>query len=456
MKLSAWRQTVSGGASALLWCLAAPVFAATHAAVRPPPHYYTFEPPLFGQSYRDQAFGTSIKRVSDAYHMRHGPAFISTEFPTATPFNCTSTLLLLQHQSVFALYDGQGSYLRALPFAVNASSEPRWSRSEPNVLYYVSANDLMKLDVASGVSSLVRSFAEYAAIRGRGESDISRDGDHFVFAADERAGLADPGHPNRYVFVYEVSTDTQGPVLDTLGHDFDNLYIAPDNSVAIGWLPTGAGRFTGVELFDRGMKFQRQLTHAIGHMHLTRDTNGEDVLVWTNSNDPLPIANCRNGIVKVRLSDAQQSCLLRLDWSLAVHITAPDGNGWAFVETYAPADPPPQLPDWVPYTNEILRVRLDGSETRRLLHHRSRPFNNYGYQPRATLSRDGTRLVFTSNFGLQQILGYPLEYADVYLVYLEPGPGADRQPRRLQQESPGPLLDGLGSARHGEGVDPDP
>jgi hypothetical protein len=363
---------------------------------------------------------------------------------------------VLQHQASFVLYDGNGNSPRPLPYALNALSEPRWSRSDPNVLYYVSANDLLKLDVRTGVSTLVRSFAEYAAIRGRGESDISRDGDHFVFAADERPGPGGPGLANRYVFVYTISTDTKGPVLDTAGHAYNSLYITPANGVLIGWLPSGTARFTGVELFDQNLVFQRQLTHALGHMHLTRDTNGEDVLVWTNSNDPQPLANCPNGIVKVRLQNAQQSCLLRLDWSLAAHVTAPDGNGWAFVETYAPGDPPPVVPGWPLYGNEILQVKLDGTSTRRLLHHRSRPVNDYGYQPRAAISRDGTRLVFTSNHNLQAILGYPNEYTDAYLVFVWQGFQEQVRPRRLEGESPGAAGAGDGSTRDREGVHPDP
>jgi hypothetical protein len=210
-------------------------------------------------------------------------------------------------------------------------------------------------------------------------------------------------------------------VLDTSGHTFNSLYIASDNSVAIGWVPTGTGRFTGVELFDHNMVFRRQLTHALGHMHLTRDTNGDDVLIWTNSDDATPLANCANGIVKVRLADARQTCLLPLAWTLAVHITAPDGNGWAFVETYAPGNPFFASPDWVPYTNEILQVKLDGTETRRLFHHRSRPLNSYAYQPRATVSRDGSALAFTSNYNMPKLLGYPSEYTDAYLATVPGG-----------------------------------
>lgn len=401
--------------------IALSAFGADDTTVRPPPLYDTFVPPPIGGRYVDPVFGVAITRLSDAPNTPNNAAsgslaFVSTEYSTASPFNVDNTYLILQHQSYFGLYDGSGAYLDDLPLAVHAASEPRWSRSEPGVLYYVSGNALIKLDVPSRTSSLVRSFGEYAAIRGHGESDISRDGDHFVFSADELPGPTGPGIANRYVFVYEIGSDTKGPVLDTAGHALYQLYLAPDNSVAIGWLATGTARFTGVELFDRAMVFKRQLTHAIGHMRLTRDLNGDDVLVWVNSNDAQPLADCQNGLVKVRLSDARQTCLLQLDWRLAVHITAPDGNGWVFAGTYDPLDPAPTLPDWKLFSNEILQVKLDGTETRRLLHHRSRQTATYGYQPRATVSRDGSRLVFTSNYGLQAIQEQSVGYTDAYFV----------------------------------------
>ena len=394
-----------------------------------PPDYATFRPPQSGGTYMDPTFDTSVKRVSDAMNMTDnagsgGLTTISTEYSTASPFNRDNTRLILQHNSYFGLYDGNGTYLKDLPFAVNVSTEPRWSRTDPNILFYVKGNSLMRLDVASGTPSVVRTFSEYGSINGQGESDISHDGDHFVFAGD-----------NRHIFVYEISTGAKGQTLDAGGHAFNQLYIASNNTVAIGWIANGSGRYQGVELFDRNMNFQRQLTHAIGHMHLTRDTNGEDVLIWNNSNDAQPIA-CQNGVVKVRLSDAQQTCLLQLDWSLAMHITAGDGDGWAFVETYDPKDPFPQSSAWAPYTNEIIQVKLDGSEIRRLVHHRSRPFDSYVYQPKATVSRDGSKLVFTSNQGLQAILGYPNLYSDVYLVNI---PGSATSPAEsAPAPTPGP------------------
>jgi bacillopeptidase F len=36
--------------------------------------------------------------------------------------------------------------------------------------------------------------------------------------------------------------------------------------------------------------------------------------------------------------------------------------------------------------------------------------------PRLSVSRDGGKLAYSSNYGLQQILGYPTEYSDAYLI----------------------------------------
>ena len=319
-------------------------------------------------------------------------AWIVNEYSTASPFNNDNSRLILVHQSYFGLYDGNGNFLGNLPLEINSSSEPRWSRKDNSTLYYHRGNQLKSYDVSTGSTAVVHTFSEYSSIAGNGEMDISQDGDHFVFVGD-----------SRYVFVYTISTDRKMAAFDTGGNAFDAVYITPDNNVTITWLQAGMNtRYTGIELFDSNMNFLRQVAHAGGHMHMSRDLNGEEVLIWTNSNDPQPACG-QNAIVKIRLADGAQTCLLSLDWSLAVHITAADDT-WAFVETYNPSNVVPPS-GWYPYTNELLQIKLDGSEVRRLAHHRSRPLNSYNYMPKVTASRDGTRLVYASNFSLQSILG---------------------------------------------------
>jgi hypothetical protein len=379
----------------------------------PPPNYYDFLPPEVGATYVDPTFGTVIKRVSDARRAAPSPGspagvvFVTNEYSTVSPFNSDGSWLLLIHQSAFALYDGEGNYVKNLPRGLSASSEPRWSRQDPNRLYYVNGNQLRQLDVVTGISLLLRAFGEYGAVSGRGESDICFDGSHLVLTGD-----------NREIFVYDLSTGRKGPVLATGGRPFDNLYITPDDNVLVGWLQAGSGRYNGVEMFDRNMSFLRQVARARGHMDVTRDPDGGEVLVWANAGDSLPV--CDNGVVKIRLSDARQTCLLSLEWGLALHVSGPDNSGWVFVETYAPDDPAPEPGTWPPYANEILQLRLDGSAVRRLAHHRSRPFDKYNYQPRVSTNREGDKLVYSSNFGLQALLAYPTNYTDAYLLPVSP------------------------------------
>ena len=235
-----------------------------------PVNYFTLRPPAAGATYVDPAFGTEVTRISDALSTPDAAnvgmlGFIANEYSTMTPFNADNSRLLLQHQSYFALYDGEGQYLSDLPFEITASSEPRWSRHDANLLYYVTGNQLKQFDTASRTASAVHTFPEYSVVNGRGESDICFDGDHFVLVGD-----------HQQIFTYDISTDTKGPVLATEGiGGFDNVQITPDDHVLVSWYASGPGRYQGVELFDRDMNFLRQVSTVIGHMDVTRDVGGD-------------------------------------------------------------------------------------------------------------------------------------------------------------------------------------
>jgi hypothetical protein len=425
--------------------LAAPALAAAYSIdrdARAPVNYFTLPPPPPGQRLLDAAYGTAVWRVSDARHQPNAAdsgnlAFIVNEYSTVSSFNQDDSWLLLQHQSYFALYDGQGHYVRDLPLEVSAAAEPRWSRRDSNLLYYLAGNALKRYDAATGARTLVRAFPEYAKVSGRGEADLCFDGDHLVLVGDDRD-----------IFVYELSTDTKGPRLDASGHPFDSVQIAPGDQVVVTWYQAGTGRYAGIELFDRSMTFQRQLTAAGGHGDVGRDVDGQPVLVWLNAADPQAPSDCTNAVVKVRLSDAQRTCVLSLPWGLAAHVSLPDGGPWFYVSTYAPGDPDPLQGAWPAYAGELLQVRFDGGEVRRLAHHRSRPLNDYWYTPRASVDRDGRRLVFSSNFGLPALLGYDPSYVDTYVVdlaALAATSTGSQSPLRTRSEEDQPAVDYAGT-----------
>jgi hypothetical protein len=402
----------------------------TTTAVEPAPNYDTFVPPAVGGTYVDPVFGSTIKRVSNAMGTVNASGsgnltWIENEYATMSPFNSNNSLFILVHESYFGLYNGTtGAFIQNLPFEISASSEPRWSRKDNVTLYYhvAGGNQLKSYNTSTGVVSVVHSFSQYSSISGNGEMDISFDGDHFVFAGD-----------NEFIFVYQISTDQVYTAFDAGSKPFDSMYITPKNNVIVAWITTGTTRYTGQELFDINMNFLRQVGHADGHKDVTTDTNGNEVLIWTNSADPQPIANCNNGIVKIQLSNGAQTCLLQLDWSLAVHISAPDGNGTVFVDTEAPSNPESGSSGWVAYTDEILQVKLDGSGATRWAQHRSRPLNGYNWEPKVSTSRDGTRLLYASDFDLQTIDGYTSNYSDTYLIQIN---ATGTQPRGTAPKTP--------------------
>ena len=375
----------------------------TDGGVHTPPNYYGFVPPARGGTYVDPVFGTTIKRISNAPatpdDVNGGSLqFILNEYATPALWNSTNAYFLLQHSSYFGVYDGSGNFLKNAPFDMHASTEPRWSRTDPNVVYYKRGNAVKTFNVATNAIATVRAFTEYGAISGRGKADIGFGGNKMVLSGDTTS-----------IFVYDADTNTKSPVFNTAGNGYESLHILADDQVMIGWNGVGSGRYRGLELFDRNLNFVRQLAQSTGHMDVTRDLNGDPVVVYTSSNDPAAI--CENGITKIKVATGQHTCLLELDWSLPVHISTND-QGWAVVSTYMPGDPNPSG-FWPPYTGEVFRVKLDGSVIERLVHHRSRPFNSYNYMPKASLNRDGTRITFSSNYG--QVGG---EYGDAYLINL--------------------------------------
>lgn len=336
--------------------------------------------PAVGEPFTDP-LGATIVRLTDC--RAAGLAWTANEYSSVACVNCDNSLILLVEVDRFALYTLTGRRLRDLPIEVNASSQPRWSRTNPSLFYFLSANRLMAF--TEGIVNVVRVFDEYSKIDGMGESDISVDG-RFALAGDKHA-----------VFIYDPATDQCSPVFDTEGHPFDSLYIGR-SGVTITYNQSGSERFSGVEFYNNGLNFVRQVARAGGHMDITTDAYGEECLVWANANDPQPTAP--NALVKIRLSYGEQATLATFPWAFALHVSCPDGTGFAFAETY---DPTGKLP------GQIFKVAFDGSGATPLADHRSIA-TEYVSQPKASVSRDGSLVIFASNWG-QDVRGYVDAYA---------------------------------------------
>lgn len=315
---------------------------------------------------------------------------VSHEYATVDPWCLDCSVMLLHHdQGTVFLHYGDGRPYMLLP-GVNHSSEPRWSRKDRNLFYYIDGRKLMQFDVSKSwakAATVVHDFTDsfYTKISGLGESDISPDGESFVFIGDDRE-----------IFTYHLSTGKQSRILSWT-RSLDSLYITPTRV-----LVSSPGN--GIFLYGHDMMpvtvnpaVSNKIAPAGGHMDVCLQ-DGVEYLVWMNAADDTgpnrnaALAGCRNGVVRINLATGEQLCLLPDDalpdrYAYSVHVSGLDNKGWCIVETYKSTGDTPLTPR----ANKILKVKLDGSGFLVLQDLGPGPFDTYMSQPKTAVSHDGSR-----------------------------------------------------------------
>lgn len=347
--------------------------------------------PAVGGSYLDPAFGTSIKRVSDAANITtvdggRVPPGVGIEYSGMSAFNSNDTAILIACFSVFEIRTLPDLRRVQLPLEINTGSEPRWDRDEPNKFYYHNKNVLFSFDWTTLKSTPVQVFAEYNVVGfGGGESDISSDDNYLVM----------DGNNGAQIFTYNLATRTKGSVLLVpAGSILDAAILTPSNRVIVSWKNTeGPNRFQGEELYDKDMRFLRQILPFDTHKTVSRDPDGGECMV-TSPDTP--------GIEKINLDTSKVTSLLVIGYHwpyIAGHIAATmdETDPSVFVCTYDNGDGTKVV---YPYQNEIFQVFLSGKKSPvRWAHNRANPSSPYENQPQISVSRRGSKIGFMSNMG---------------------------------------------------------
>lgn len=350
-----------------------------------------------------------------------------SEYATITPYNSDASRLLLQHASYFALYSGAGTYLRDCAidgrYELTPSSEPRWSATDPNRFYYVNGRKLKFLDVEPWRATVLHEFLEYVdfdedgrnGIGGMGEGDLSEDGQYWAMRGLRQDGKVD-------IFMYDLRNEIKGPALtiDFNRTPVNQLYATPDSNLLIGFSNEGQGAGRGLWLYTRQMEPVRQIAPVLAHMDVCRNAAGVECIAAAGQ---IAETYCNAaGLVCIPLAEPDNAkCILAHDWNLASHVYGPARPGQVVFSTFLN---PPDKP-WVPYAGEIMIVDLDGGGAERIAHHRS-THRSATAQPRATGSRDLSKILFNSNWGQPS---RPSDYADVYTVeWTAPKPEPDPKP----------------------------
>ncbi len=388
----------------------------TDLGLRHPPSLDKPEP---REPFRDPVFGACLVRVTD--HRADAPSpGLKNEYARVQAFNSDGTRLLIYGtDGAWYLYDA----LTLRPLGeLPLGDEPRWDAQSPNLLTYIDETRLMAFDVAQGEAEVVRDFADDAPdgtvmVWTAHEGRPSMDGRFFGLMAENGDWV-----PVAFL-VYDRDADevTVRDMRRVVGieDDVDHVTISPkgtyflasfDRACGVGQLGTEA-RPCGLMVYERDLTNGRGVLRIVGHYDVVLDRQGREVVVYQDlDTDHISVLDLATGAV---------TPLWPIDFShtpIGFHFSglAYDKPGWALVSTYSGGYP--KAYTWM--DDQVFALELiAGGQVVRLAHTHSkvdpRRDHDYWAEPHATVNRDFTRVLFTSNWGRSGT-----EAVDAYMIVL--------------------------------------
>jgi len=377
--------------------------------------------------FRDPVFGRCVTRLTDRIQdMYPGDTSqgFKNEYSRVQSFNADESLILIRGtEATWYLY--RADTLQPLgPMALQGSVDPRWDASDPSFLYYVDGAKLIIMLVTTGEREVQHDFAPdlpgmpVETVWTRYEGSPSVDGSTWgLMAQDDRS------HTLAFL-VYDQRTDRVVALRDMRGvagaDDVDSVTISPlgDYFVAqFSYCPSGTlgtdAHPCGLMVYDRDLQNGRGLVRNIGHSDLALDADGREVMAYQQlDTDHLSV---------VDLATGTNTDLWPIDFShtpLGFHFSGRGVElpGWVLVSTH---DEDAQSHTWMDDGLFAMELKPNGRVVR--LAHTHSIVNQGGGQdyfaePQATVNRDFTKALFTTNWGrtgTQQV--------ETYLVELESG-----------------------------------
>lgn len=347
--------------------------------------------PGYLESYVDPAFGSKVTRItgepgSAIRKLNSTWAKIARHRYSKIPaWNCDASLLLLgRHQGRPPLLFLDGvNYQPLFGHDDSPGTEETWHPQKPDVMFFVKDNALGEWNVRTNAITTLATFPGYTDLHfGPWEGNFTRDGGRVVLTGKHgRVPVA---------FAYDLVKARQWPDLPLKSINVDWVSISPSGNYMVlnGGISAKDGDQT--QVYDLDGSKVGPLWEEYGrpsHYDLTFDSDGEEVAVGVSKSDPddgrVILRRLRDGRVTVLTSGGYAS------HASARNVGLP---GWAFI-TYQQRGP-----DWPPYWDEVVMVKLDGSLTvRRIAQLRTR-LTDYETEAHAVPSPDGRRVLWCSNW----------------------------------------------------------
>jgi len=410
-----------GGAAALIAAVVTPATAyVTDAASHPPPTsgayayystYGSFGPdrpgfPGAGQTYVDPVFGSTVRRLTN----QMGQPSRSDIYGKNGFWNADGTLMFHNDGNAKTIINTTtGALVRS---EVPGNFDGSFAPDDADTWYYFSGASLQKYSVATGTSSVVKTFAATLGALGGSVDWVDRTGRYMVLNIGGQARVWDKQDDVLYA----------GAVPGDAGDGW--VGISPDAKYVVAAIDDK--RSYAINHSTRTVNTTGVMFWSLcgGHGDLLSATNGKTYFVTFECYEEAAVYAVDVSLAQTA-TDAGRSQqratnrkLMDTEWTDDGHIAAAARGlfqDWVFISLEATDDPfTGGVSGWRPYKQEILMANVLTGELRRLAHHRSRGLEaSYFYQPRVSVSWDGTRVAWASNFGYDSP-----DYADIYAIEL--------------------------------------
>ncbi len=299
---------------------------------------------------------------------------------------------------------------------IGSYSDSRWSNVDSKIRYFCSSNKLLKVNIETEEITLLHSFPGYNTTIGPWEGNISADDKYVVVVHEEN----DVG---KKASLYDIELDSVLSQKDFPGAGVDWVSIVPSGN----YIVASNNQTQKVEVYDLEFNFIRNIGIGTEHGDFAIDSEGNEVFVQV-----IPLSMSR-------LKDGKFTRLLQPN--IGGHISGRGfaNPGWALVSTDINQDDDGSYN----YVTEMFSIKLDGSGTIRHYGHSRSSCTTYENYPLASVSPDGKKIIFNSDWDLFGNGGNALAYIAEYKINTainKPGDNIKRKQNiKLLQNYPNPF-----------------
>ena len=328
--------------------------------------------------------GFSVEKGTTGQNLRH-------HYALDQPWNSNETLIKLAGYPSAILDGNTNEFL----FWASIPSSATWANTNPDLMYGTSKNKLVRYNVNKNTSETLHTFSGYTSIDyGRNKGNMSID--------DKYIGLIGMNGSNQTLIVYNIESNQVVGTKDVGTLGFNWFSVSPTGAYAVLYFEEdGKSVNEGINVMEIDLTNLRHLNDYTTHSDLGINSDGDDIFIAFGD----PITRPKDYYMKmVRLSDGLVTPFFHYTKSQGIwggHISCrnTDRPGWAYVS------------DAVTTTvaqKEIFAIKLDGSDQiERFAIYHSDYIKGYGHQAHAVPNRNGTKVMFASNWNNAFTGNYP-------------------------------------------------